>query len=438
MKLVLTYEGKARVFDGTLIKDKNNYYVEVYAPEEIKLGDYIDNIKCKNSFMGDVTLLNNVNTLISYGLVKPREYKYVYEVGYLVTGFLDEEDTYVSSMLIYYKEFDSFFVEHGYKINTENLKEEFSITQKKCHEILLKNDNLTIEYIKEGGVNRSSTGHVIFLNPANLKISFNKPIPLSNIFYEIDRIEKVFGFVIERKMNLIETFICDDNYGMHKVIVKYQKEYDDVQYEELHVVDVSSKKLLKDILKKYYEDESISSAINVFYEYICNELSYVFEFTSLVNTLELILSRKEHIDTIKKYAQDNNKRLKQNNKKMMDIFNILSEEQKKFISSFYKFENVELADRIKYTFYEVYKLIQNEKTDKYISSIVKTRNFYVHGTKSKKIICGIKMVQTKNLLNMMLYNLIIDICTKEKNAMIGSNEMLIPKVYNSIIDGSVE
>lgn len=438
MKLIITCEGEARVFDGTLIKEKNNYYVEVIVPEGIKLGDYIDNIKCKNSLKGDVTLVDNIKKSISYGLVKPREYTYTYEVGYLITGFIEEEEIHVSSVLLYYKEFDSFFVENGYKINTEKLKEEFSITQKNCHEVLLENENLTIEYVKEGGVERSPNGHVIFLNPAKLKILFKKPILLADIFYEINRIEKVFGFVIERKMNLIEIVIYDEETGFHDINVKYQKEYDEVSYEEFHVVDVSSKNFLKDILKKYYEDELISSAINMFYEYICNELSYVFEFTSLVNTLELILSGKDYKDNVFNYAQENNEELNLNNKKMSEILNILSDEQKKLIKSFYNFKNVGLVDRLKYTFYKVYGLKKDMKSDKYISSIVKTRNFYVHGTTAKNIIHSIEMIQTKNLLNMMLYNLIAGICTKEKNVKIDANKRYISKVYDSIIDYLVE
>lgn len=49
--------------------------------------------------------------------------------------------------------------------------------------------------------------------------------------------------------------------------------------------------------------------------YIYNDLDNVFEFTSLVNTLELVLTDPIYSDDIKRYTVLNNKELKVRDKK---------------------------------------------------------------------------------------------------------------------------
>jgi len=433
MKLIINNRGKEIELDGVIRGVNNKFYVEIRVPDEIKLESIITNIKGEYNFKGKVTLINNRNSSVRGSDSNPNESIYVYEVGYLVSGYVDENDFLISSMLIYFKELDYFFVEDEYKIDIKKMETELTITQKYNSEILLDDENLTIKYNRTAGIDHDLAGHTLFLNPAKISILFKNAIKLPNIFEEISKIEKVLGFVFDKKMNLIETYISDNNNECHELIIQSQKEYNDVRVNDFFIVDLNSKQLLKDVLKKYYSDKRIAGAINMFYEYIYNDLDDIFEFTSLVNTLELILSDEKYKEETRKYALETNEKLKQNNIEMNKIFEVISEEQVKFIKQFYRFNNVELRDKLKYIFYDYFKLQQNEKSEKYISAIINTRNYFVHGGEKVNILNPVNMVETKYLLKMILYILILSICTSESNPKVETNNLAIPIVYNTAI-----
>lgn len=433
MKLIINNRGKEIELDGVIRGINNKFYVEIRVPDEIKLESIITNIKGEYNFKGKVTLINNRNSSVRGSDSNPNESIYVYEVGYLVSGHIDEKDLLISSMMIYFKELDYFFVEDEYKIDIKKMKTELTITQKYNSEILLDDENLTIKYNRTADIDHDLAGHILFLNPAKISILFKNAIKLTNIFEEISKIEKVLGFVFDKKMNLIETYICDNNDECHELIIQSQKEYNNVRVNDFLIVDLNSKQLLKDVLKKYYSDKRIAGAINMFYEYIYNDLDDIFEFTSLVNTLELILSDEKYKKETRKYALETNEKLKQNNIEMKKIFEVISAEQVKFIKQFYRFNNVELRDKLKYIFYEYFKLQQNAKSEKYISAIINTRNYFVHGGEKVNILNPVDMVETKYLLKMILYILILNICTAESNPKVETNNLAIPTVYNTAI-----
>lgn len=433
MKLIINNRGKEIELDGVIRGVNNKFYVEIRVPDEIKIESIITNIKGEYNFKGKVTLINNKNSSVRGSDSNPNERIYVYEVGYLVSGYVDEKNLLISSMLIYFKELDYFFVEDKYKMDIKKRKTELTVTQKYNSEILLDDENLSIKYNRTASIDHDLAGHTLLLNPAKMSILFKNPIKLSNVFEEISKIEKVLGFVFDKKINLIETYIYDNNNECHELIIQSQKEYNDVRVNDFFIVDLNSKQLLKDVLKKYYSDKRIAGAINMFYEYIYNDLDDIFEFTSLVNTLELILSDEKYKEKTRKYALETNKKLKQNNIEMNKIFEVISEEQVKFIKQFYRFNNVELRDKIKYTFYDYFKLQQNEKSEKYISAIINTRNYFVHGGKKVNILNPVDIIETKYLLKMILYILILNICTVESNPKVETNNFLIPTVYNTAI-----
>ena len=76
----------------------------------------------------------------------------------------------------------------------------------------------------------------------------------------------------------------------------------------------------------------------------------------------------------------------------------LTKEQCKFIKSFYKFENIELRDKFRYIFYSIFELKESEKSEQYISKIITTRNYYVHGGKKDNTLNNVDMLCTKYLL----------------------------------------
>lgn len=53
---------------------------------------------------------------------------------------------------------------------------------------------------------------------------------------------------------------------------------------------------------------------------IYNDLDNIFEFTSLVNTLELVLSNTKYNSEIEKYSIKTNVELQNDNNKMIEIF----------------------------------------------------------------------------------------------------------------------
>lgn len=436
MKLIVKNNGEILELEGTIRCSKSQFYAEICVPDEIKLNPIIINIKGEYNFRGKVTLVNNKNTYIRTSESNPSESIYVYEAGYMISGFVDEESILISGFSIYFKELDSFFVKDGYSINIEKLETKFTITQKFYSEILLENDYFSIEYNKAGGIEHDLSGHILFVSPSKLNLIYKEAIPLTQVFEEMSKIEKVLGFTLNKKMNLLETKVFEKDGDIHDLIVQYQKDYEEVEFEELHIVDLNSKQLLKDILTKYYTDDRIAATINMFYEYIYNNLDTIFEFTSLVNTLEMILTDSKHYKDIIKYTLENSEELKQNNIKMKDILNKLDKEEQIFIKQFYRFENVQLRNKIEYIFYEKFKLSQNENSEKLISKIVKTRNYYVHGGKRDNILNNVEMVITKCMLKDILYILISDICSSERNSLIDTYYLSIPVVYNSIINNS--
>lgn len=434
MKLNITNKNEIIELDGIINKIKNKFFIEIEVPNNIRLESIITNIKGYYNSIGNITLVNSKNISVRGSQDQPNITIYEYEASYAISSHISEDTILIKSMSIYFKELDYFFVEDEYKIDIEKMGEELTITQKYRSEKLLNNEKILINYNRIAGIGNDEVGHTLFLNPAKLSLLFNEPLKLSQLFEEITKIENCVGFIIGRKMNLIEMNLRDTTGIYHELIVPFQKDYNEIILSEFHVVDLNSKQLLKDTLAKYYSNDRIAAAINMFYEYIYNDLDNIFEFTSLVNTLELILTDKKYNDDIKRYTLENNEELKVKNKRMYEIFEIISKEQCNFIKSFYRFENVELRDKLKYIFYNKFKLQQNENSEEYISKIIKTRNYYVHGGNKDKTLDGMNMVCTKFLLKNILYSLIVEVCSDESNCMIDSYRLKIPTIYRDVVE----
>lgn len=433
MNLIVKNGDEYLTFVGTIKRNQNKFYADIEVPSNIKLNDVITNIKGFYNDIGNLTLVYNKNTSVSIHKDNPDIYIYTYEANFVVSEHIDETTILIKNINLYYKELDYFFVEDKYKIDIENMDTQFTIIQKFKNEILFENDNLKIEYARTAGIKKDKFGHKIFSNPANLNVEFKRGISISQMFEEIKKIENCFGFVINKKMNLIEINVLDNDNNYHTLIPIFQKQFEEIILDDFNIVDLNSKQLLKDILKSYYDDEHIASAINMFYEYIYNNLDNIFEFTSLVNTLELVLSNKKYVNKVREYAIETNEELKNNNIKMNEIFNLISIEQQKFIKKFYDFENIMLRDKIRYLFYKLNDFEINDLSEKYISAIINTRNYYVHGTKIRNKLNSVNMINTKFLLNNMLYLTIIHACTKEKNILIETYKLSIPIVYDNIL-----
>ena len=433
MKLKVKDKENEFKLDGIIKRVNNKFSVELEVPSGVELNSTITNIKGNFNELGNITLVNNKNLSIKTNSNNSEFAIYEYEAGYIISSHIDQQNIQIKSMQLYFKEFDYFFIKDGYKIDIENIDNQLTITQKYKSEVLLENENLCIEYIKTAGIKKDEYGHNLFLNPSKVKMIFKKPLKLPQIFEEIARLESCFGFVIDKKMNLIDIEVCDVNERDYSIIAPFQKAYEEIILDEFQVVDIDSKELLKLILKMYYQNQRIATAVNMYYEYIYNDLDIILEFTSLVNTLELLLTDEKYKEELQVYAINNNEQLKSNNENMMKIFKKLTKKQCNFIKSFYRFENVELRDKIKYIFYNIFKLEESESSDKYISKIINTRNYYVHGGNKENTFNNVDTFCTNYLLRSVLYVLISDFCSINTNTIIETYKMMIPTIYEDLI-----
>lgn len=434
MQITFKIGEENKEYVGYIEKKNNNFFVKLEVSHGTTLPTVIVNMKGFYEEIGIITMMNNQNISVSEHRDNPDISIYTYESDYVIYGDVDEATLLIKTMIIYFKESDYFFIKDKHKINYNSDNHQFQILQNRVSNVLLENDEVIIEYTRHGGIKKNEYGEKIFINPAYININFKKNIVLNDVFEQLRKIECVLGFVFNRKMNLIDLAILSSDKNVYTIIPPFKKEFTDIKISETPVVDLTSFQLLKDVLKKYYSDKHIASAINMYYEYLYNDLDNIFEFTSLVNTIELIIASEYYKDKVKAYTLANSTKLLDNNKKMNEILEVLSEGQRQFINSFYNFENVELRDKMKYIFEDVFRLVIGKGCDKYISSIINTRNYYVHGTKYRNTLTSVNLVLTKNLLRNILYLLIVYACSVEENLLINVYQETIPIVYKNIID----
>ena len=172
MILYVNNNGKEMELDGIIRGVNNKFYVEIRVPKNVKLEHIIKSIKGEYNFKGKVTLINNMRSAVIVNKGDLNESIYVYEAGCLISDYVEEDDILISSMLVYFKELDYFFVEDEYKIDTEKMKTELTITQKYNSEILLDNENLTLIYNRMPGIDHDSAGHTLFLTQAKINMIF--------------------------------------------------------------------------------------------------------------------------------------------------------------------------------------------------------------------------------------------------------------------------
>lgn len=431
MKIKLKFEQENRNYNGYIINNNNTFIVKLEVPQTETLPEIIDNVKGFYDGVGIITMFNNQKISVTEHCDIPEISIYTYEANFVVYGDVDEETLLIHSMSVNFKESDYFFISDNYEIDYDDVSFQFQLFQDKVVNLLLENKKMVIKYIRSGGIKQNEYGEKNFINPAYINICFKEEITLNDVFIQLRRIESVLGFVFNQKINLIELSVLSSGGGFYIVVPPFQKGFKKIRVISTPIVDKNSLQLLKDVLKMYYSDKHVSSAINMYYEYLYNDLDNVFEFTSLMNTIELITSSKKYKKSIEKYTLENNKKLLNNNKKMEEVLEKLSDEQQKFIKEFYNFRKIELRDKIKYIFKDIFCL--QVKCDDYISSIINTRNYFVHGTKYKNLLNSSNLIITKKLLRPILYLLIIYACSNEKNLLINVYEKMVPITYNLLI-----
>lgn len=433
MKFEIVFNGKIKKYDGLIRQINNVFYVDLEVPNTEELNNIILEIKGYYEPYGDITLINNYN-VYEGASIDSNYIKYTYKCGYLITGHVDSKKLLLRSLQLYYKELDYYFVKDNYSVDFKGMNKKFKIIQKYGRYNLFENENFKLMYNRGASLQKDEYGQKIFSNPAYITYMFNKEISLSNIDEYISDVETCFGFVLNQKLSLISIYIIDSKEQPHRIILPNMFNYKDVKCEESFIVEFNSNKLLKNIINSYFSNEFIKATINTYYEYLFNNLNYVFKFTSLVNSLELICCHDKYKYKIEKYTLKNNQQLRENNKKIENIKKKLNEDEIKILNGIYNCKFVTLRDKLNYIFYSLFCLDKNDKSENYITKIVSTRTYYVHGTRKNKHLSSCDLVITTNLLKEMLYNMIVYCCTKRKNFnfIVDTNEMLIQNVYNNI------
>lgn len=428
---------KLEKFSGRIEKKNNRFYAYIDVPNEVNLYNIINYIRGYIPNYGDVTLVNNVIYTRTISVSGSRNTLYIYEASYCISGIIDTSKLLISTLILHYKESDYFFIKYKPTRNRINEHNKFKIIQKTHEEVLLENNEYIISYKKYGAIQKDEYGNKIFRTPSDIIVKFKNFILMNKLDEEIRKIERVFGFVFCKKMNLIDMQVVDIASVTHDVFPQYLKNYNDVILEPFNIVDLTTKRILKSVLKSYFDDSHISSSINMYYEYIYNDLDKIFEFTSLVNTIELLLSSNVYYDLVLRYNETKNIKFKTNKLIMKGVLGRLTKEEFSVINDIYNPNHIDLRYRLYYIFYKYFKLDQSEASDKYISLIVNTRNYYVHGGK-KKLLNVVQLTMTVELLKQMLYLLILKASTTSSNILTDTYIECVPNIYNSIINDLTE
>lgn len=410
--------GANAIFNGILRRKHNNFFLDI---ETEKLDYMIDYAHTYFEDLGIMTCVNNIRKEDD-DIVKSSGNILKYECGYVVTGRINPSEVLVQEIQMHFKEFDEFFVNSRYKdkIIYPNQKcNKWLMQQKLIHKKLYENEILSIYYYNVPKYSKDKYGEGIYINSVWVRINFKEPIQLSQLDENIRKIENCFGYLLKRKMNLIDLNIIDQDNELHSVIKKNMKFYDEIKWEDLLVVDISSLEILKRIIHQYYENKIFASCINTFYEYIYNDLDIIFEFTSIINSLEMLCTNEKYKKKIITYSQKNNSNLIANNKKMKKlekkIKSVIDDEDLSFLKSLYNEKYTSLRDKLEYIFFEIFELEKNDKSQKYISKIINTRNYFVHGKNEDKILEGVELYVSKEFVNNILYILLMKNCTTRSN-----------------------
>ena len=170
---------------------------------------------------------------------------------------------------------------------------------------------------------------------------------------------------------------------------------------------IHSIKLIKRIVKSYFEDEYISVCIDNYYEYLYNDLSSVLKFTSSISVLEVLAKQEKYLNKIKAFNKKENKSNKETDKIINKLNEKLEPNEKELINKLYTKNGISLRFILRFFFEKIFLCENNYETSKFIERIIKTRIYYVHGGTKNKALDEDELYYVSELLGSMIYLLII-------------------------------
>ena len=217
---------------------------------------------------------------------------------------------------------------------------------------------------------------------AEIVITFKeKKLKYGDIFEYVRKIENIFGFIVGNKLNLISMEIFDDDF--REIRYRYLKEKKLCKDNESDLTDIHSIKLIKQLVKSYFEDEYISVCIDNYYEYLYNDLFSVLKFTSSISVLEILAKQGKYLNKIKAFNKKENKINNENDKVIKKIKEKLETNEKELIDKLYTKNGISLRFILRFFFEKIFLCENNYETSKFIDRIIRTRIYYVHGGKKK-------------------------------------------------------
>lgn len=430
-------ELEGTTYDGEVIRDGNKFYFNIRVNKTSGFNkEIIDLAHSYTESLGEITLVN-CRIIPSIQDDKSRLINYKFSAERVIRGNVDPKELQIDSLQIYFKEFDNYFVKNqtGYVLPLKP-GETWKIEQQLEYDCLYKDHNICINHYNIPSIEFKPSGEKILINTNKVEVQFANNISFTEIDGNIKKIESIFGFLLKRKMHLINLSISNDG-TIYEVIKSNMSKYGDTEWKSSNVTDIPTCDFLMRVINTYYNNSIIAACINTYNEYLSNELDMIFEFTSLINTLEMITN----VDTLKNkvipYALETNEELLHNNSIMESIHEkideLLTREEQSFLRKIYNNKYVSLGDKIRYIFFKENNLIDCPQSRCHIQKIIKTRNYFVHGGNNDNILEGVELFLTKELIGCMLYNIIFQYCCGEDNAITKVNSLIISNYEDWIL-----
>lgn len=369
----IVIDNKTREYNCKLTIEGFHYKISLEVPiidyETFVSMGHIEYIHTYINFHEKITLIaNNLINSIHTSL-NDKTIILSYKSSFVLTDWHIPSRLKIKSFKIHFREIDSIYIEEPYK---------FDVTKKSVYinsyaTKLYENSSLKISVSQCHNFNRTVYKDLIIRSPYMLIYDFKKEIDIDKMFEYIRQTENCFGFIIGHKLSLIGISILDSKSKKIEMFLPYMKNLQKCKEITPSITSLDDN-LIQKILPKYFNDEHIKVVIDVFYEYIYNELNSVLKFTSLVNCIELLL---------------NNSVFKSQTNKL------------------------NLKEKVEFIFYNKMKLTPTEKFNKFITKIKDTRTFYVHGEIKNIKFDYNEITLVNQILKSCIYLLILESCGLE-------------------------
>ena len=335
-------------------------------------------------------------------------------------GNLDINKLIFNKVYIYSKQFNDYFINTKANFNRANNITSISISPRTLY--LFENNEFKVSHINRFETS-ANTSNSFINNYSIVSLNLYENYSYDYILKYVDNIIKIFGFVTRNVVNINKLIFFNENDKFELICSDYYTRYKLKLNDSVN--EANSLNALKNIITAYYSVDSLASCINLYYEYIRNDLNDDFKLINLVNTIEMIADFDSNKREISTYAFQTNTRLIESNNKFINIKKVLMDNLKKdeykpiisFIKQYYDPKYFELGDKLRYYFYNYFNLKESENSNLLITKIIKLRNYYVHGTEfaNKYKLSDNELFLTQNLLKIMSYILIWEETAFESN-----------------------